>query len=456
MSDQYARKSVVRSERGVAMVVTMLTLVLLLTLALAVIQNSVASLRTSGNDRSTKSAYAIAEAGAEYAREQLRETFKGGTTINQALTAAANGGNLVDASLLTSFGTTTGVSNQTTNRPLVRVTPFAAGNFQVFLTNDRAESGAASVSASVSSKTDTNNRVMITSFGTGPTGSLAVVQEQLRVFDAFLPGLTLPGVVVLPGPTVSFNAPNSSAAMVSGIDLNNSNHCYPTVAVTTQAAWNVVVNEIPQNGNKADNFQSCGAFSGGNNSASTVENFLATSVGSPNPYDGTTNNAPSLAGDPRLISVKYLNNLVSTISSVADFHSLSDSGFTWGTTTSPKIVALSGDQQISGNFSGAGILLVTGKFTLTGTPSYNGLILVIGTGDLEYKGNGNGEIDGAILVANTSQPWVKNGVTTNYVGMPTYNDVGGGSHVQQYDETSLSRYANAVMPLQVLTFQDLH
>jgi len=214
------------------------------------------------------------------------------------------------------------------------------------------------------------------------------------------------------------------------------------VSVSSNAAKALVDTEIQMK--RPNNYQSCPPFTG-----PSTENFLPTES---NPYDPVSPNAPQLVGDRRLISVRYLKKLIADVKTVADYHSTSDAGFTLGSTDNPKVVAITGDVTFSGNTSGAGVLLVTGKLTFTGTPSYSGVILVVGAGNYEYSGNGNGKMYGTTLVANIDTPWADN---PSYVGIPTYDDNGGGNSTQQYDTTSLSKRAAAVMPLQIVSFQQL-
>jgi Tfp pilus assembly protein PilX len=431
-----------------AMIITVLALMVLLVLGIGLLQSSVASLRVAGNDRTTKAALAIAEAGAEYARETLRTQLKAGQTLSQELATAAHGSALVDATHLSAFDGTTALVNKTypLNTPLIGPTAFASGNFQVFLTNDRREPGAASQAASVQLSTDTNSRIMITSFGNGPGGSVAAIQEQLKLYDAFLPGQSLPGAIILPGPTVNFQSFTSNARQVTGKD--SSDNCYPTVATTTNAANTLVQNAINTPPSKP-NYQSCLPYTG-----LATENFLPTAS---NPYDPVSPNTPLLAGDPRLVRVNYLNDLVANVKAVADSVTTSEAGVTLGSTANPKVVFIGGDATFSGNLSGAGILLVTGTLTFTGTPSYNGAILVIGEGNYVYKGYGASTIAGAILVANTNNPWIGNSCTAGdpCVGIPSYTDIGGGNSTKMYDGPSLADYAAPIMPLQILSFAQL-
>jgi Tfp pilus assembly protein PilX len=465
---QRARRLLVANERGIALVVTVLALVLLIILSLGILQNSVASLRTAGNDRTTKAALAIAEAGAEYARETLRVQLKSGTIANlsKGLARAANGGTLVDATQRTRFLGSTGLVNNTTNTPLVLPTSFSSGSFQVFLTNDRGEFNGANQSASVQSPTDTNSRVMITSFGNGPGGALAAVQEQVSLFTAFFPGRTLPGLIVMPGPDVSYSGPKSQPHQLNGIDQSPPNGCYATVAVTTNTAVNSVIAGIK----KTQSYQSCYPFTNPPSSLAvpSVENFLFPK-GNPdpapedpshgdNPYDNVTPNTPGFQGDVKLTRWRYLEDLARRVSEAPGFHSTSDDGFTYGSTSDPKIVAIDGDLEISGNTTGAGIVLVRGTLTLHGTPSYKGLFLAIGKGSVVIDGGGNGTFMGSILIANTNTPWKGCDPTHDnncYVGIPSYLDNGGGNAKQYYDSNSLTGFAADIMPLNLLTFQEL-
>ena len=110
------------------------------------------------------------------------------------------------------------------------------------------------------------------------------------------------------------------------------------------------------------------------------------------------------------------------------------------------------DQDFPNNWTGAGILLVTGIMNFKGGFSYNGIMLAIGKGVYIHGGNGNGDMLGATIIANTAQPWSFNPA---YVGVPSYQDNGGGSSTLKYSTLNLSRYAASIMPLKRVTFQQL-
>ncbi len=66
----------------------------------------------------------------------------------------------------------------------------------------------------------------------------------------------------------------------------------------------------------------------------------------------------------------------------------------------PKMTYVNGDLSVNGNLDGAGLLVVTGKFTATGNFTFCGLILVIGSGELDIGGTCH--VTGAVYVARLS------------------------------------------------------
>ncbi len=84
---------------------------------------------------------------------------------------------------------------------------------------------------------------------------------------------------------------------------------------------------------------------------------------------------------------------------------------------------------MSGSSNGAGILGVMGTLNFDASPSYTGLILVIGEGSVIRNGVGNGTLSGAIIVANT---------TGGVLGPPSFVTNGGGSGTLQYCSTDVS------------------
>jgi hypothetical protein len=89
---------------------------------------------------------------------------------------------------------------------------------------------------------------------------------------------------------------------------------------------------------------------------------------------------------------------------------------------------------------GAGLLIVTGNLQLNGNPSFDGLILVLGAGNINRDGVGNGNIYGAITVAKFDQ----NG-PGGFLA-PAFTTNGAGTSTIQYDTEAVRRALNMSGP----------
>ncbi len=99
-----------------------------------------------------------------------------------------------------------------------------------------------------------------------------------------------------------------------------------------------------------------------------------------------------------------------------------------GTTNNPVISYVDGNATLTG---GAGLLIVTGKLTMHGNPSFDGIVLVLGTGEVERSGGGNGNFGGAMMVAKFDI----NG--TGGFQAPKFQTNGGGNSDFQYDSRAV-------------------
>jgi hypothetical protein len=116
----------------------------------------------------------------------------------------------------------------------------------------------------------------------------------------------------------------------------------------------------------------------------------------------------------------------------------------------PKITVIEGNAKIS-NAGGTGILLVTGNLELSGNLDWNGLVLVIGTGQLTLAGGGNKNIYGGIYVAKTKGP---SGATLATLGSPDVNYNGGGTSHLYYDSCKIAQ-AVANQSFRVITYREM-
>ena len=107
----------------------------------------------------------------------------------------------------------------------------------------------------------------------------------------------------------------------------------------------------------------------------------------------------------------------------------------------PKITLVRGDLSVSGNITGGGVLIITGTFTGSGSFNYNGIVLVIGTGNADMSGM-NADILGGMYVVNVT---MSGGVTS--FG-PTSMSMGGNSDIV-IDSESIMMAINLLPPAQI-------
>lgn len=112
-----------------------------------------------------------------------------------------------------------------------------------------------------------------------------------------------------------------------------------------------------------------------------------------------------------------------------------------GTADEPTITYVDGDLDLSGNNSGTGLLVVTGTLKYRGSFAYDGVILVIGKGNLDVSGANKG-IVGGLFLANL----VKNADGTYSYGIPQFK-IGGNSNF--YFRSASIRMAIQLLPLKV-------
>jgi hypothetical protein len=96
----------------------------------------------------------------------------------------------------------------------------------------------------------------------------------------------------------------------------------------------------------------------------------------------------------------------------------------FGSPSQPKLTFIDGDGVLS-PANGAGLLVVTGTLTVDGNAAYDGLILVMGGGQLIRNGGGNGSALGSILVARF-------GNSGDFLA-PSFESSGSGTSSIQYD-----------------------
>ncbi|HKG60462.1 MAG TPA: hypothetical protein VKB05_11945, partial [Pyrinomonadaceae bacterium] len=88
-----------------------------------------------------------------------------------------------------------------------------------------------------------------------------------------------------------------------------------------------------------------------------------------------------------------------------------------------------------GNPTGQGTLIVTGRLTLDGNFNFNGVIMVLGAGEVYRSGGGHGNIYGAMFVAKFAAA----GADTDQFGAPLFDTSGGGTANIQYSSDAVDK-----------------
>lgn len=246
----------------------------------------------------------------------------------------------------------------------------------------------------------------------------------------------VPAALTMAGPNPNFGTPHSN-----NFGINGNDGCATAGHDTTN---------VPAIGTTTD-------VGNGAESASQVASDSATTVAGDIFRPGNFTGPGCTAGPdvqnvvnvaPDYNTVDGLNAVVQSIIGSADTVATSDAGVSnWGTDANPQVIAITGNATLS---NGAGILLVTGNATASGGFSWDGVILVIGTGSITINGGGNGAINGAMVVANigdsnyASDPTNYSGHLLSQLGSPTFNWNGGGTNFFQYNScftTAASQHA---------------
>lgn len=244
-------------------------------------------------------------------------------------------------------------------------------------------------------------RIQVQSTGFGPNGSVKRMEMIVqKTFFDFEPDAMLLARSAQSGAPATFEIGDSSAKFYTGTDNATSGTNLPTLGVTSVTDVGVVNNAITK--------------------GATVEAQQISLV--------ATGDLPSWLETADKTRT-FLNEMQLVARSMGRyFTSLSG---TSGTTASPAFTFVNGNATLTG---GAGILIVTGNLTLNGNTKFNGIILVLGEGNMIRDGGGNGVILGSIYVAKFARSWPssENGLSHPFLA-PTINIGGGGTADFKYD-----------------------
>ncbi len=280
---------------------------------------------------------------------------------------------------------------------------------------------------------------IVTSLAVTPQGSRRTGQYEVAAYSFVPPG----GALGLDGSNVSFGQNLSSGNItMNGLDSGAAGYastggtgtCTPTgppsvPAISTGGAAAVTAIDTALTG-----------------PPDRTGNYTGTAPPPPaSPTPSVVNAGPTSSGGTGAYSGEWaspanLDNLVTLISNQANvtyqncWTTACSPSASVGTNSAPQITYVDGNFNF-GSGSGAGILIVTGNLTFTGSSSFNGLILVVGQGSIVASGGGQGGFNGTVFVAKTrgSPSPTPPGAELSVLGTPTYNWSGGGNGYIQYN-----------------------
>ena len=490
-----------RNERGMALILVLLTLLLLAAVGMGILYVSDAETSITGNYRDSQLAFFAMRAGLEEVRDRMRSTSIAPITLPTAMPGTANSilyvinpagpGDPVDpkdsasayfddefchenfanapavgtlgvpcsasqgppaGSVAAYVNSAAQIPNSNTAAALkykwVRVTlkqngtiagatvdaARPAGDQVCFQTlgNQEVPVGLvgggiyATCAAALAAGLDASPVYIVTSLAVTPQGSRRIGQYEVAALNISPP----PGALGLDGPAAIFSPrPSSSQYFINGNDNASSGWgvnpapaaaCVPTgpasvpaIATGDQAGVTAIDTTIAANPSRTNQYTGSGG-------TPSVANGGPTGTGQ---YGGTWS------------SPAQLDNLVNSIANIADVAcgvgSTPCGAGPYGTNANPQITYVNGDMNY-GNASGAGVLVVTGTLSFNGNASFNGLVLVIGQGNVQETGGGSGGFNGSMFIAKThTSPFPGTELAT--LASPTYSWNGGGTSDIQYN-----------------------
>jgi len=276
----------------------------------------------------------------------------------------------------------------------------------------------------------------ITSLAVLPNGSRRLLQYIVAPSSL---NLTFPAALTLDGNGVSFPAPSSSSIIINGNDGSNPLVARSCMTPPLSPVWAI-------------------GYTNPGDSANI-------STGSP-PRPGNYTGAPPTPSFGQVTlpansqKPSTLDALVQSITQNAD---LVLTGPVYRTTfpttsthTNPLTIVVNGDLDLtSWHWTGYGLLLVTGTLTYDPDASWEGIVLVIGKGIFTGGHSGSGNIDGAMLVAQTHDPHTGNLLADPNLGpaLVDFSSMPGGVGIY-YDSCWINR-AQPPLTYKVLSFREI-
>ncbi|MGB2677894.1 MAG: hypothetical protein WAN12_12505 [Candidatus Acidiferrum sp.] len=274
------------------------------------------------------------------------------------------------------------------------------------------------------------------------------------------PGPNFPGVLTLSGsgtaaPGVSFQVPTTASTppfQINGYDGQGPNSAAPGCTPAASPTWAIGVTDTVSSPINYDTIKTAipTALQGNYTGEAPTHHHHTSSLSIED----------DISLNPAMQTPANLNDMVQTISQNADLvlnKSLAtDSDMPAAmSATNPMTVVVNGNLTLN-NFTGYGLLVVTGNFVSNPNAGWRGMVLVVGAGNVTFiggPGNGNGEYDGGIFVAQTLSTTPPYGALSAF-GTASFDASNAGGNGIFYN----SCWINAALQppsFQVLSFREI-
>jgi hypothetical protein len=395
-------------ERGAALVTVVLLSMLLLAAGGSLILTTTMTGITAGDSIAEMQAYYAAEAGVA----RTLEVLKGNVESNPAGTRASFRNVLCSKTLWTA-----------TSRNVVNISPDGTSRFQVDEIIDPDNPNFQAMCQIATYKPD---RLVFRVFGFGPGNGEKKMEVVVNRYTLDYP---VKAVVSLPngsGNPIAFDLGGSNVTSTSGEDAYGSGAPPIAAFAVGNGDYNTVNNVID------------GCLPDGTNCGGSGPN-----VNPPDPLVLTPTNSPSflqsvstarqfLYGTEGMMNAainqgRYFQSGAAAINSTQGLGASNPDGV---------LTFVDGDLTLGpGNPTGQGTLIVTGNLTLDGNFNFNGVIMVLGAGNVLRSGGGTGNIYGAMIVAKFD----RTGSNSDNFQAPIFNTNGGGTSNIQYNSDAVDR-----------------
>jgi hypothetical protein len=399
-------------ERGAALITAVLLSMLLLAAGGILILTSTMTGITARDSTAEMQAYYAAEAGVAKTLEVLR-----GNVDSSPSGTRASFRNVVCSPAL---WTTTA----TINGGYVNVTADSSTKFQVtsILDPDKQNSASWCTDPAFASYKPERLRIHVT--GLGPRDSRKNMEV---VVNRYTLEYDVKATVTLPngsGNPINFNLGGSNVTSTSGVDASGGG-TISAVAISDadkQRVNNVIDGCDPDGSN----------CSGSGPNVTPGDPAILANDNTPSFLKDVASAREFLYGSEGMKQAainqgRYFNSGAAAIASDAGLGASNPDGvFTF----------VDGDLVLGpGSPTGQGTIIVTGKLTLNGNFQWNGVIMVLGSGEVYRSGGGHGDIFGAMFVAK----FPTSGADTDQFGAPVFDTSGGGTSNIQYSSDAVDK-----------------